>query len=94
MKPIKFEGADSVLKAPQGMEEQVIDLPYKRTFIKNGDPLFPDNEIPYITTCWELTDEEIGEIVKNKCIFLSYMGLSIPPMLPSVTDICGDNREN
>lgn len=67
MRPVKFEEANVVMKAPPGEEENVFDMP---AFRDKGN----------IVSCWELTDEEVEEIVKTKRIYALMKGIQ-PPML-------------
>ena len=52
------------------------DLPGTKYILEDGTP--------GIETCWELTDEEIQEITKNKCVFVCMLGQTVPPMNISV----------
>lgn len=33
-----------------------------------------------VETCWELTDEEVEQVMKDKRVFLHIMGRSVPPL--------------
>lgn len=67
-KPVEFEGFNHSLGAPPGREETVQPLPVFR----NG---------ACCVSAWELTDEELVEIIKSKRVFLSvFFGSSQPPV--------------
>lgn len=74
MKPVEFEGANVVYAKDQ---PQYLPLPAQRT--KEG----------VVTTCWEITDEEIEEIKINKKIFIRILTFnsSLQPILPSTQKI-------
>lgn len=55
---VKFGGSNMVLHAPEGMEESCSDL---HTFT-NGN---------CSVSCWRLTPEELAEINRTGCVFLS-----------------------
>jgi hypothetical protein len=68
--PITFKGANSVLKAPPDMEN-CIDLPF---CLRDYEGLI------VATSCWELTAEELAEIVKSRRIMVQVTGNTFPPM--------------
>lgn len=43
----------------------------------------PDGEV---YSCWELSDEEIADVIKNRCIYLKQLTFNNPlqPILPLV----------
>lgn len=84
MKPIKFAECTGALQPPTDMGESILPLPYQQKFVNLGDPFFPDNEAPYIITKWELTPEELQHINEQGALYLSFLGTTIPPILPSV----------
>lgn len=69
MKPKEFKGQNVVFGEGQ---PEYLPLPALR---------MPDGEV---ITCWELTDEEISDIVKNKCFYLSQLTFngSLQPIRP------------
>lgn len=67
MKPVKTDTTNTIFTA-----EKCFDLPGTRYRYEDGSP--------GIETCWELTDEEIEEIAKNKCVFVYVLGETVPPM--------------
>jgi len=71
MKPIEFKGQNVIFGANQ---EEYLPLPALR---------MPDGEV---YTCWMLSDEEIEDVVKNKCIFLKQLTFNekLQPILPIV----------
>lgn len=67
MKPIKTDYSNIIYVA-KGCN----DLP--ATLIKS--PCGKDE----VETCWELTDEEVEQVVKDKRVYLYIMGRSVPPL--------------
>lgn len=63
MKPIEFKGQNVVFGADQ---PEYQPLPALR--LHDGQ----------VITCWELTDEELAEVIKNKCIYLQQMTFNTP----------------
>ena len=47
-----------------------------------------------IETCWELSDDELEQIVKNKRVYLYVRGRSIPPVLLTVESILEEGEKN
>lgn len=73
MKPIEFPGVNVILGKNQP-EYQPLPVMVFDT---------PEREM---ISCWELTDEEVSEIVKNKKIYFQQMTFGNPfqPVLPMV----------
>ena len=66
---VKFSGANGSLGAPTGDEDRVCSLPVFR----NGT---------CVVSCWEFSEEEIQEIIKTKCIYLSLLsGITMSPAI-------------
>lgn len=72
MKPVKFQEANMTLVAPKGMENEVEDLVCCKTDDGNGNSL--------IVTKWELSPEEIAEVIKTKSVYCIVLGQSQPPL--------------
>lgn len=71
MKPVTFKEANMKFVAPADQPE-VGDLP---AFVGN------DQEgSPVIISKWELSEEEVKQIVKNKLIYLVVAGQGMPPL--------------
>lgn len=55
---------------------------------KNGEvPIHFDKETHIVTTCWELSDAEVLELLKNKRIFISSIvmdGKELQPTMPTL----------
>lgn len=67
-KPVDWHGANKILTAPKGESDRVTQL----HVFNNGH---------MSVSCWELTEQEIIEIVQTKKIFLSvWFGGSQPPV--------------
>lgn len=62
---IRFEGCNTVLKAPAGRDDVADMFGYS---YRNG-----------FVACWQLTPEELEEINRTGCVYVSIMGSSIPP---------------
>lgn len=62
-----FEGANDVLGAPKGQEDEVYDLPIFR------------HEHGFVS-CWRLSAEEIEYVKEHGVIWLHVMGRSMPPV--------------
>lgn len=75
MKPIKTEHTNSVLKAPEGQEDSVIDLPITRLCFEDGTHA--------VESCWQLSKKELEEVQKTGKIYFTCMGDTHPPVLLS-----------
>lgn len=73
MKPIKTEHTNSVLKAPPGQENEVMDLPIARLQFDDGSR--------GVESCWELSKEELEEVMITGRIHFTCMGDTHPPIL-------------
>lgn len=69
MRPIDFAGRNVIFAEDQ---PEYQPLPALR---------MPDGEV---FTCWELSDEELATVVKNKCIYFKQLTFNQPlqPILP------------
>lgn len=74
MKAIKFPECNKVLTAPRGQEEEVFDLPVCQT-------AYPDEQ-PCVISCWELSDEDIDNLIQTRQLWLSSYGHTHPPLVP------------
>lgn len=73
MIPKNFPEANCVFKKPNGFtDEQCGDLP---TFMGTG----PDG-VAVIISCWALTKEDIEAINQNGVIYLTIVGIGMPPV--------------
>ncbi len=63
MTPIKFKGHNIVFA-----ENQPEYQPLPALRLHDGQ----------VITCWQLTDEELEEVIKNKCIYLQQMTFNQP----------------
>lgn len=84
MKPVKTKTTNTIFTA-----DKCFDLPGTRYKYEDGSP--------GIEICWELNDEEIKEIVKNKRVFVYMLGETVPPMFvaaqSSIEIKGGENNE-
>ncbi len=71
MKPVIFKEANMKFVAPEGQPE-VGDLP---AFVGNNQ-----EGSPVIISKWELSEEEVQQVIKNKSIYLVVSGHGIPPL--------------
>jgi hypothetical protein len=70
MKPVEFPEQNMILRPAKGTEDYVQPLPC----YNNGAQTI---------SCWELTDEEVEEVVKTRRIYMGvFGGVSSPPVLP------------
>lgn len=67
MKPVKFKEANTTFIA-----EGIPDLP---AFVGDNQ-----HSNPVIISKWELSEEEVQQIVKNKSIYLVVAGQGMPPL--------------
>lgn len=74
-KGIDFPEANGVFKAPKGDEDRISELPV----FTNGK---------YIVSCWELSYEEIEEVIKTRKVYLGILGQGMPPVI-----ILGDKQD-
>ena len=71
MKPVEFPEQNTVLGKPPTMTaEQCENLP---VFVGEDN-----NHYPQIVSCWELSDDDIMDIVQTKRIYLGVCGFSTP----------------
>lgn len=76
--PIEFPESNTVLKAAPGTEEWVRDLPIFRqglSFLPNGVRMDQ-----CVVSCWELSPEELAEVVKTGKIYFQCFGGTHPPI--------------
>lgn len=67
-RPVTFDGANLILKAPLGQEETCGELPVFRNGLS-------------CTSCWQLSEQEIESVVNTGRIFLTvFAGSSQPPV--------------
>lgn len=71
MKPIKNENTNDVLLPPEGSED-IIPLPIARIVFSDGTQA--------VESCWELTEDEIQEIIKTKRIYFLSISRTHPPI--------------
>ena len=76
MKPVRFEEVNVVLGENQ---PEYVPLPalVKDYTVRQGDDaaVIKNGEV---VTCWELSDEEVADIVKNKRLYLSVLTFGKP----------------
>ena len=68
MIPVKTDYANVVFTA-----EGCKDLPGTLAVNEDGPP--------EVETCWELSEEELAQVIQTRRIFLYTMGRSVPPMV-------------
>ena len=68
MIPVKTDYANIVFTA-----EGCKDLPGTLAVNEDGHP--------EVETCWELSEEELAQVMQTRRIFLYTMGRSVPPMM-------------
>jgi len=76
MKPIRTVNTDDILRKPKGMsEEECSDLPITRIHFGDGSQ--------GVESCWQLSEWEIQEIVKTGRVYVTVIGTTHAPLLPS-----------
>lgn len=73
MKPIITNTTNCILK---GTSEDVQDLPVTRLEYRDGTHA--------VESCWELSKEEISQVVKTGKLYFLCLGNTHPPILPKV----------
>lgn len=73
MKPIRTNTTNCILK---GNSDNVDDLPVTR--FKYAD------DTPAVESCWQLSKEEIKQVVKTGKLYFLCLGNTHPPILPKV----------
>jgi hypothetical protein len=73
--PVQWPGANRILAPPKGMDEtQCSNL----AVFSNGVTC---------VSCWELSEEELDEIIRSRCVFLSvFSGGTQPPVFVGSED--------
>jgi hypothetical protein len=74
MIPVKTETTNCILK---GTSPDVMDLPVTRYHTDDG--------IPAVQSCWQLSDDELQEVIKTGVIHFSIYGNTHPPICLSTT---------
>jgi len=67
MIPIKTETTNAVFVA-----KNCEDLP--------ATTCHDDYGINYVETCWQMSDEELQEVIKSKCVYINTIGTEVLPM--------------
>lgn len=70
--PIKFEDANDVLL---GGDPEVLDLPIRR-----GTDIMASGTVPTVISCWQLSPEELKEIIETGVVYLKSWGITHPPI--------------
>ena len=68
--PVDFGGSNATAIAPEGLEEEVRDM-----------PVFSDGV--QTISCWHLSAQELAIIANTKCVWLSVRAAGMPPVLVS-----------
>ena len=73
MIPVTFEQSNFVFTKPNDMtDEQCSSLPVYKGLSNNG--------FPVIISCWQFSKEDLEEIKRTGCIYLSITGHGMPPV--------------
>lgn len=82
MIPTTFDQQNKIYTKPEGwIDEQCSDLPTWEGSVK---VVGTEMEIPAIISCWKLSYEDLQEIQKTGCVWLSITGKVMPPVSVSV----------
>lgn len=76
MKPIRTDTTNCILK---GNSDNVDDLPVARFEFEDG--------VQAVESCWELSKEEIEQIVKTGKVYFLALGVTHPPILLSTEQL-------
>lgn len=78
MLPVDFEERNFVYGKPAGMtDEQCCDLPVW----KGSAPVDEQGTLyPVIISCWKLSKEDLEEVQRTGCLWLSITGNGMPPV--------------
>ena len=76
--PVSFPESNKVFVKPKDMtDEQCSDLPVWY----GGVPIDEQgNQVPAIISCWRFSKEDLEQIQKTGCIWLSITGVGMPPV--------------
>lgn len=80
MIPVKTETTNAVFVA-----ECCEDLP--------ATTCHDDNGINYVETCWELSDEELAEVIKTKRIYVNTIGTEVNPIRVEARSLIVDGED-
>jgi len=73
MQPIDFPEVNFVFNKPEGFtDEQCSSLPAYR----QNEP----GQFPLIVSCWKLSSEELAKVQETGVVWLTTVGISIPPV--------------
>lgn len=72
MTPVKDKHTNSVLKAPKGQEDTVIDLPVTNFKYSDGTQA--------VESCWQLSKEELEQVKKTGKVYFVCLGVTHPPI--------------
>ena len=75
MLPVKFDGSNCCLKAPSVGSVTVNNVSELHTFYSTEPGIGS-----FHVSAWDLTDEEVADIVKTKRVWLMVMGAGHPPV--------------
>lgn len=78
MIPVKTDTTNCILKGPT---PDVMDLPVTRYETEKG--------IPAVESCWQLSEEEIREVIRSGKIYFSAWGQTHPPICLSTEPFTG-----
>lgn len=73
MKAIVTEHTNSVLMAQEDQKNEVADLPITRVQFQDGTRA--------VESCWELSKEEIEEVMRTGRVYFVCMGDTHPPIV-------------
>lgn len=72
MKPVEYEHANDVLLPPVYMPN-VISLPVAKMIYADG--------VKGVESCWELSEEELQDIIKTRRVYLVVLSHTHPPVI-------------
>lgn len=72
MKPVEFKERNTVFLPAEGEEANVGNMPALVHGIAEGQA---------VTSCWDVSDEELEDIIKTKRVYMTVLGRPAPAFL-------------
>jgi hypothetical protein len=79
MLPVNFKESNFIFKKPVGWSDEMCSDLYVWKGVSKIEGT--DKEVPAIISCWQLSREDLDEIIKTGVVWLSVTGsISMPPV--------------
>ena len=90
MKGVSFPQQTTVFGKPEGWkDEDCYGLPVNQGYYLDSE----GKKQPLLTSCWELTDEDIEKLTKTKRFYLGIVGFGMPPVSLQVDNPCPEDLQ-